>query len=74
MLSGLLLLVSIPIPLSNTFPAVTVIFIAAGALERDGLFFLAGCMAFVSTLIFFSLLAIFGTHIFDTLKLAIFGF
>jgi hypothetical protein len=55
--SGLLLLLPLPIPLSNFFPAFTVLLLAAGALERDGAFFIAGCVAFVITLIFFGAIA-----------------
>jgi len=73
MKSGLLLLLPLPIPLTNSFPALTIVLIAAGALERDGLFFLAGCGVFASTLVYFTLLAIFGTHILDALKHAVFG-
>jgi hypothetical protein len=39
MLSGLLMLLPLPIPLTNTLPALTVVLLAAGAIERDGLFF-----------------------------------
>lgn len=63
MLSGLLLLLPLPIPFSNTLPALTVVFLAAGALERDGLFFLAGCAMFAAALVYFSLLAFGGVHV-----------
>lgn len=67
MLSGLLLLLPLPIPLSNTFPALTVVLLAAGALERDGLFFLAGCAMFTATLAYFGLLVFGGVHLLDKL-------
>lgn len=67
MLSGLLLLLPLPIPLSNSFPAVTVVLLAAGAIERDGLFFLGGCAMFGLTLAFFGLLAFGGAHLLDNL-------
>jgi len=67
MLSGLLLLLPIPIPQTNTLPALTVVLLAAGAMERDGLFFLAGCAAFVVTLAWFGLLAFGGAHFLDNL-------
>jgi len=67
MLSGLLLLLPLPVPLSNGLPALTVVLLAAGAIERDGLFFLAGCVMFLLTLVFFGLLAFGGAQIFDSL-------
>jgi hypothetical protein len=73
MLSGLLLLLPVPIPLTNSFPALTVVLLAAGAMERDGLFFLAGCAAFTATLAYFGLLAFGGAHLIDNLRLTVFG-
>jgi hypothetical protein len=73
MLSGLLLLLPLPIPLSNTLPALTVVLLAAGAMERDGLFFLAGCALFMLTLAFFVLLAFGGAHLLDNLRHSVFG-
>ena len=73
MLSGLLLLLPLPIPLTNSFPALTVVLLAAGAMERDGLFFLAGCASFTVTLAYFGLLAFGGAHVFDNLWHSAFG-
>jgi hypothetical protein len=73
MLSGLLLLLPLPIPLSNSFPALTVVLLAAGAMERDGVFFLAGCAMFSATLAFFGLLAFGGAHLLDNLRHTVFG-
>jgi hypothetical protein len=67
MLSGLLLLLPLPIPLTNSLPALTVVLLAAGAMERDGLFFLAGCAVFALTLAYFGVLTFGGAHIFDSL-------
>jgi hypothetical protein len=67
MVSGLLLLLPLPIPLTNSFPALTVVLLAAGAMERDGLFFLAGCVAFAATLAYFGLLAFGGAHLIENL-------
>jgi len=72
MLSGLLLLLPLPIPLSNSLPALTVVLLAAGAMERDGLFFLAGCAMFGLTLAFFGLLAFGGAHLLDNLRHTVF--
>ena len=73
MLSGLLLLLPVPIPLTNSFPALTIVLLAAGAMERDGLFFLAGCAAFMVTLAYFGLLAFGGAHVLDNLRHTVFG-
>lgn len=73
MLSGLLLLLPVPIPLTNSFPALTVVLLAAGAMERDGLRFLAGCAAFTATGAYFGLLAFGGAHLIDDLRLTFFG-
>ena len=53
MVSGLLLLLPVPVPFTNTLPALTVILLAAGAMERDGVFFLAGCGLFALTASYF---------------------
>ncbi len=39
---GAFLLLPLPIPLSNTFPACSILLLAAGMMERDGLLILAG--------------------------------
>lgn len=61
-LSGLCLLLPLPVPFSNTLPASTILLLAAGALERDGLSFLAGGFLFLTTVAFFTLLAFGGTQ------------
>jgi hypothetical protein len=68
MLSGLLLLLPLPIPLSNSLPALTVVLLAAGAIERDGIFFLSGCAVFAVTVAFFGLLAFGGAHLLESLR------
>ncbi len=73
MLSGLLLLLPLPIPFSNSLPALTVVLLAAGAMERDGVFFLAGCAMFSATLAYFALLAFGGAHLLDSLRHTVFG-
>jgi hypothetical protein len=67
-ISGFLLFLPIPVPLSNTLPALTVMLLAAGALERDGAFFLAGCIMFVITCACFLGLYIFGMEAFSWLR------
>lgn len=53
-ISGLLLLLPLPVPFSNLLPGLTVIFLAAALLERDGFFVVAGILMFAFTLVFFS--------------------
>lgn len=59
---GLLMLLPLPVPLSNSLPAATVILLAAAGLGRDGAFFLAGCLNFLLCLAFFGLLAFGGVE------------
>lgn len=59
-LSGALLLLPLPIPFSNALPAATVLLLAAGALERDGVFFFAGSLLFALNGLFFGALALGG--------------
>jgi len=73
MLSGLLLLLPLPIPLTNTFPALTVVLLAAAALERDGVFFLVGSAAFAMTLVYFGLLALGGRRLIEDLMHRVLG-
>ena len=52
-ISGLLLLLPLPIPFSNLIPALSVIFLAAALIERDGIFIIIGTVMFVFTVAFF---------------------
>jgi hypothetical protein len=61
-ISGLMMLAPLPLPFTNGLPAWTVLLLAAGALERDGLFFIAGCIAFSIALSYFGLLAFGGAE------------
>ena len=54
--AGLLLALPMPIPLTNTFPGWTILLLACGLLERDGIFIVFGHLAFWSTIVFFALL------------------
>lgn len=67
-LSGLFLILPFPIPFSNSLPAWTVLLIAAGALERDGVFFVGGCVMFLVTSVYFTLLATGASHLLVKLK------
>ena len=44
------------IPFSNTFPAIALLFLAIGSLQRDGLFILLGHVANLVTIAYFALL------------------
>jgi hypothetical protein len=54
LVSGLLLLLPLPIPFSNFLPAFTIVLLSAAMLEGDGYFALAGVAMFILTLVFFS--------------------
>ena len=66
-LSGLYLVLPLPVPFSNGLPAWTVLLLSAAALSRDGLCFIAGCVMFVLATTFFVLLAIGGTQLVEQL-------
>lgn len=55
--SGIILALPIFVPFTNVFPGWTVLLLACGLLERDGIFLLCGYLAFLATLVFFLLLA-----------------
>ena len=59
---GLLLLLPLPVPFSNAFPAFTIILLAAAGLERDGAVFIAGCVQFILCLGFFAALWLGGSE------------
>lgn len=56
-ISGVYLTLPLPIPFSNSLPAFSVLLFAAGALERDGLFFVGGCLSLLISTTFFVALA-----------------
>jgi hypothetical protein len=55
---GIQLLLPLPplIPLSNTFPAISVVLLTAGLIERDGVFVLAGYAVNIGAWIYFALM------------------
>ncbi len=53
---GALLLLPLPIPFTNFAPALTVILLASAMIEKDGYFVIAGTVAFVVTILFFTAL------------------
>jgi hypothetical protein len=56
LIAALALLLPLPIPFSNSFPAWTILLLAAGMLERDGLFILLGYVVCVLGVLYFLLL------------------
>lgn len=53
LLAALALLLPLPIPFTNSFPAWTIMLVAAGLLERDGFFILAGYVVFAAGVLYF---------------------
>ena len=51
--AALLLALPLPIPFTNTLPGWTILLLAAGLMERDGVFVLAGYVAMVATIVLF---------------------
>jgi hypothetical protein len=66
--SGLLLLLPLPIPFSNSLPAMTIVLLAAAMLEDDGGVAVAGGAFFILTLAFFALIFWGGTEAIDWLE------
>lgn len=65
---GVLLLLPLPIPFTNTLPALTVVLVAGAMLERDGRAALVGTGMFFLTLCFFGALAFGGTEMVHWLR------
>jgi len=55
-------MIPLPIPTSNFFPAVTIVCLAAGLTEDDGIAVILGYALFLVTLAFFGAIAFFGTE------------
>jgi len=53
LVAALALLLPLPIPFTNSFPAWTILLLAAGLLERDGVFILAGYVVFAAGVLYF---------------------
>src|SRR4051812_10891716 len=53
LIAALALLLPLPIPFTNSFPAWTILLLAAGLLERDGLFILGGYLIFIAGVFYF---------------------
>lgn len=63
LISALVLLLPLPIPFSNTFPGWTILLLAAGMLERDGLFIILGYVTFILGAAYFVLLGETANHL-----------
>lgn len=66
--AALLLMLPLPIPLSNFFPAVAIAALAVGRLEEDGGMVLAGFVLLVVSAAFFGLLGFFGVEVMEYLR------
>ena len=64
-LSASILLLPLPIPLSNLLPAWAIFLLACGLLERDGLFIVLGYLAFAIGAAYFIFLGTFATEAFQ---------
>jgi len=53
LVTALALLLPLPIPFTNSFPAWTILLLAAGLLERDGLAVLLGYVVFIAGVVYF---------------------
>ncbi len=53
LLAALALLLPLPIPFTNSFPAWSILLVAAGLLERDGVFILSGYVVFAAGVLYF---------------------
>jgi hypothetical protein len=53
LVAALALLLPLPIPFTNSFPAWTILLLAAGLLERDGVFILSGYLVFIAGVFYF---------------------
>ncbi len=73
-LCGFLLLLPLPIPLSNLLPALVVVILAASFSERDGLMLGTGAGIFVITLLFFAAIFLGGAEAVNWIKDTFGGF
>ena len=73
LLCSLMLLLPLPVPFSNLFPALSILLLCGGLLERDGLFILGGHIAFLVSIIFFAVLGFAGASGIEAAKKWLFG-
>ena len=60
--AAILLMLPLPLPLSNTIPAYSVVFLAAGTVERDGVLIAVGYVLELLALVYFGAVAVFGVN------------
>lgn len=63
LIAALALLLPLPIPFTNSFPAWSILLMAAGLLERDGLFIIAAYLVFVIGVLYFVFLGEAAAHL-----------
>ncbi|MGC9452475.1 MAG: exopolysaccharide biosynthesis protein [Oceanipulchritudo sp.] len=72
------ILMMIPIPMTNTFPAFVIFLIGVGLTEEDGLFAMAACLVGALAVLLYAALVwaiiVYGPEVMDTIKQAIKGF
>jgi len=61
--SGLLLLLPLPVPFSNLFPALAVVLTASAISERDGLMLIAGGVVFLIACVYIALIFVGGAEL-----------
>jgi hypothetical protein len=67
-IAAVTLLIPAPIPLSNTLPALGVLFGASGTMERDGLLVVAGYLFTLAGIAYFVLIAMMGAQAWDFVR------
>ncbi len=72
LMAAVVLLLPLP-PGTNFPPAVVIVLLAGGLLERDGLFVLAGYVAFALNIVFFALFGFYGTKLIEAVWHRLFG-
>lgn len=72
-IAGMALLLPLPIPFTNTFPAWAILLIACGLLERDGLFVLAGHVVFAAGVAYFFILGESAQKLLEALRNGLFS-
>lgn len=67
-LAGGLLLLPIPVPMSNSLPASAILLLSVGAMIRDGAAFVLGCLALLTSAVFLAAVAFGGWELLDWLQ------
>ncbi len=62
LINALMLLLPLPVPMSNVVPAFSILLLAAGLLERDGWFIVGGYFAFLLGAAYFALVGVAGVE------------